>query len=74
MQVSGKVQEAMGEDKLDALVCVAGGWAGGNAASPGVCVCQCSYLQILAVVNLQCSEHHSLVSQMYFPANKHTHM
>ena len=41
MQVSGKVQEAMGEDKLDALVCVAGGWAGGNAASPGVCVCVC---------------------------------
>lgn len=24
------------EDKLDAVVCVAGGWAGGNAASPGI--------------------------------------
>ena len=38
VQVAEKVQEAMGEDKLDALVCVAGGWAGGNAASPGVCI------------------------------------
>lgn len=38
LQVAGKVQAAMGEDKLDAVVCVAGGWAGGNAASPGQCV------------------------------------
>lgn len=38
LQVAGKVQEAMGEEKLDAVVCVAGGWAGGNAASPGQCV------------------------------------
>ena len=33
--MAGKVQAAVGEDKLDAVVCVAGGWAGGNAASPG---------------------------------------
>lgn len=38
LQVAGKVQAAMGEDKLDAVVCVAGGWAGGNAASPGQCI------------------------------------
>ena len=41
MQVAGKVQEAMGEETLDAIVCVAGGWAGGNAASPGVCTSTC---------------------------------
>jgi dihydropteridine reductase len=33
MQVAGKVQSVVGDDKLDAVVCVAGGWAGGNAAS-----------------------------------------
>lgn len=38
LQVAGKVQAAIGEDKLDAVVCVAGGWAGGNTASPGQCV------------------------------------
>lgn len=27
--------EILKEDKLDAIVCVAGGWAGGNAASAG---------------------------------------
>ena len=26
---------ALGGNKLDAVVCVAGGWAGGNAASKG---------------------------------------
>ena len=35
MQVAGKVQSVVGDDKLDAVVCVAGGWAGGNAASQG---------------------------------------
>ena len=47
VQVAEKVQEAMGEDKLDALVCVAGGWAGGNAASPGV------YIQLYMQILLQ---------------------
>ncbi|CAI8029476.1 Dihydropteridine reductase [Geodia barretti] len=32
-EVAGKVQSVVGDDKLDAVVCVAGGWAGGNAAS-----------------------------------------
>ena len=36
VQVVEKVQAAVGEEKLDAVVCVAGGWAGGNAASPGI--------------------------------------
>ena len=30
-----KVGECMGQDKFDAILCVAGGWAGGNAASEG---------------------------------------
>ena len=55
LQVSGKVREVMGEEKLDAVVCVAGGWAGGNAASPGVslslslCMCNSStgYIHLL---------------------------
>lgn len=32
-QVDGKVDDILHDDKLDAVVCVAGGWAGGNAAS-----------------------------------------
>lgn len=36
VQVVSKVHGAVGDEKLDAVVCVAGGWAGGNAASPGV--------------------------------------
>ena len=37
--MSEKVQAAVGQEKLDAVVCVAGGWAGGNAASPGITLC-----------------------------------
>ena len=33
--VSECVHAALGDDKLDAVICVAGGWAGGNAASKG---------------------------------------
>ena len=33
--VEGKVSEALRDEKVDAVVCVAGGWAGGNAASNG---------------------------------------
>lgn len=33
--VSGKVAEVLGGNKVDAILCVAGGWAGGNAASKG---------------------------------------
>ncbi|XP_064383645.1 dihydropteridine reductase-like [Halichondria panicea] len=32
-EVSSKVDGALGDSKVDAIVCVAGGWAGGNAAS-----------------------------------------
>jgi dihydropteridine reductase len=31
--VSGKVEETLAGEKVDAILCVAGGWAGGNAAS-----------------------------------------
>lgn len=31
--VQGKVDELMAGNKLDAILCVAGGWAGGNAKS-----------------------------------------
>ena len=33
--VTSKVEEMLGGEKIDALICVAGGWAGGNAASKG---------------------------------------
>jgi len=33
--VSNKVAEVLEGNKLDAVLCVAGGWAGGNAASKG---------------------------------------
>ena len=35
-QTDEKVQHTLQEDKLDSIVCVAGGWAGGNAASAGM--------------------------------------
>ena len=31
--VNTKVGDLLGENKLDAILCVAGGWAGGNAQS-----------------------------------------
>lgn len=31
--INNQVASAIGDEKLDAIVCVAGGWAGGNAAS-----------------------------------------
>lgn len=33
-----KIDEQLQSDKLDAIFCVAGGWAGGNAASKGNCL------------------------------------
>ena len=30
-----KVPDALQGEKVDAILCVAGGWGGGNAASPG---------------------------------------
>ena len=33
--VAKKMAELLDGDKLDAVLCVAGGWAGGNAASKG---------------------------------------
>jgi hypothetical protein len=32
-QVQTKVEELLGGEKLDAIICVAGGWAGGSASS-----------------------------------------
>ncbi|XP_013403675.1 dihydropteridine reductase [Lingula anatina] len=32
-QVSAAVDDSLGGEKVDAIICVAGGWAGGNAAS-----------------------------------------
>jgi len=34
--VADKVAEALEGNKVDAVLCVAGGWAGGNAASKGM--------------------------------------
>lgn len=34
VNISERVKSLIGEDKLDAILCVAGGWAGGNAVSP----------------------------------------
>ena len=41
-QVCSKVEESLGSDKVDAILCVAGGWAGGNAASKGV-ICEAQF-------------------------------
>lgn len=41
LQADNKVDDIMLEHKLDAIICVAGGWAGGNAASAGNdCTCR----------------------------------
>jgi len=34
-QVTSDVATVLGEHKVDAIVCVAGGWAGGNCSSKG---------------------------------------
>lgn len=33
--ISAKLEAKLGTEKLDAVICVAGGWAGGNAANKG---------------------------------------
>jgi len=33
--IKGQVAQVLGDNKVDAVLCVAGGWAGGNAASKG---------------------------------------
>lgn len=38
-EVCRDVEGIMGSEKLDAVLCVAGGWAGGNAAAKGTCAC-----------------------------------
>lgn len=36
LQVLKAVEGSLGGEKVDAVLCVAGGWAGGNAASDGM--------------------------------------
>lgn len=35
VQVTSDVSQLLGEQKVDAILCVAGGWAGGNCSSKG---------------------------------------
>ena len=34
-EITKSVESLLGDNKLDAVLCVAGGWAGGNAAAKG---------------------------------------
>lgn len=34
-EITKNVESLLGDNKLDAVLCVAGGWAGGNAAAKG---------------------------------------
>lgn len=34
-EVASGVQDILKDNKVDAVICVAGGWAGGNAATDG---------------------------------------
>lgn len=36
LQVTGDVSQLLGEQKVDAILCVAGGWAGGSAKAKGL--------------------------------------
>ena len=38
-QVQSRLAEALNGEKLNAIFCVAGGWAGGNASSKGTNLC-----------------------------------
>jgi dihydropteridine reductase len=42
-EVVNEVDKVLGGGKLDAVVCVAGGWAGGNAAADGMHSCNLFY-------------------------------
>ncbi len=35
IQVNVKISDSLQDNKIDAVICVAGGWAGGNSASKG---------------------------------------
>jgi hypothetical protein len=37
--ITQNVETLLGENKVDAILCVAGGWAGGNAANKGMKYC-----------------------------------
>lgn len=47
-KVTAEVGKLLGEEKVDAILCVAGGWAGGNAKSK----CESSFE---LVIRLSCS-------------------
>lgn len=47
MQVTSDVGKLLGEHKVDAIVCVAGGWAGGNSSSKGKTVYLGSFLVLI---------------------------
>jgi dihydropteridine reductase len=49
------VDDILHDDKLDALICVAGGWAGGNAASKRNHFC-CLLCKLHVLSNLSLSE------------------
>lgn len=50
--ISKKLAEALGGDnKVDAILCVAGGWAGGNAASDGKFLYSCIFCIVMQVFN-----------------------
>ena len=38
-KVNTKISDALQDNKVDAVICVAGGWAGGNASSKGEILC-----------------------------------
>ena len=38
-QVQSRLAEVLNGEKLNAIFCVAGGWAGGNASSKGTNLC-----------------------------------
>lgn len=44
-QVTAEVGKLLGDEKVDAILCVAGGWAGGNAKS------KCEFLSKLIILS-----------------------
>lgn len=67
-KVTAEVGKLLGEEKVDAILCVAGGWAGGNAKSK----CESSFELVihsdpaLCPAGLDCLGSYYMSDQMFF--------
>ena len=53
-QITKDVENLVGKNKLDGIFCVAGGWAGGNAASEGIYINRTFHFQLHHLLQSVC--------------------